>query len=133
MIQLTKPRYLIPIHGEYKMLRAIQKTAEKLFFDPEKVIILKNGQVVTLKDQILTVTDEIIDTAPCYVESNDTNGTSAKLIRERQIIAEDGLVSIAIVVKDAERKVVGLPKILTWGCFYACKSIPLIKKNQLFD
>lgn len=128
IIQLTKPKYLIPIHGEYKMLKAIQKTASNLFFDPEKVVFMKNGQIAILKDGSLTATSEFVDVTPCFVESHDANGTSAKLINDRQIISEEGIVSVTIVVKDNEKKVMSLPNILTRGCFYACKSVPLLKK-----
>lgn len=128
MIKLVNPQYIVPVHGEYKMLKTLRKTAMEAEFHKDNVIIIKNGEVIELKNKIATKTDEIINVNPVLIDGKRISKNSIKTIEERKEISDNGVFNIIICIDKKNSKIVGNPQISTRGIFFVKDSISLIQK-----
>ncbi|WP_027119451.1 ribonuclease J [[Mycoplasma] testudinis] len=128
MLRLLGPKYLLPIHGEFKMFRSVQKLAEEIGFDKDNVVIVKNGDILHLVEGELFYTDQSFFADPVYIEGRKTSKSSAQILKERRILSEDGVFTVILAIDKLKHEVLGLPIIVTRGCFFAKESGPLITK-----
>lgn len=128
MLKLLKPKYLLPIHGEFKMFRSVQKAAEEVGFDKENVVIIKNGDILHLVQGELFYTDQCFVADPVYIEGSKTSKSSAQVLKERQILSEDGIVTVILTINQELHEVNNIPIIVTRGCFFAKESGSFITK-----
>lgn len=128
MIRLLNPKYLMPIHGEYKMFKTVKKIVNEIGMDPEDVVIAKNGDVLYLIDNELYYTDQIFNSDPVYIEGQETSNNSLRILKDRQILSEDGVFAIILVLNKNKFDIETLPVMVTRGCFFAKESAPLMTK-----
>ncbi len=128
MIKLVAPKYIIPIHGEYKMLSAMEHNINFLGLNKERYIQVTNGQKVYLIDHTVKATDQFVDTSDVYIDGNRINENSSQILAVRKVLGTDGIFNTTIVIDRKAKKIIGLPVLITRGCFYVNTSIPLIKK-----
>ncbi|NJR50039.1 MAG: ribonuclease J [Leptolyngbyaceae cyanobacterium CSU_1_3] len=103
MISLTRPRFFLPVHGEHRMLVKHSQTAQSMGIPPENMVIINNGDVVELaKDEIRKG-----GKVPSGIELVDTSRSgmvNEKVLKERQHLAGDGIVTIAATVTSEGRQ-----------------------------
>ena len=128
MVKLINPKYIIPIHGEYKMLSAMEANVQFLGLEKENYLQISNGQIVEILNHKVTVTNHFIDTNEVYVDDNKMNIDSSKVMSARRILGSDGIFNVTIVLDRSKGKVIGLPMVITRGCFYVNAYISLVKK-----
>ena len=103
MLALTRPKFFVPVHGEHRMLIKHAKTAQSMGVPEENMVIINNGDVVELTDNSIRVGDRV----PSGIELMDaarTGVVQAQTLRDRQHLAEEGLITIAATV-DGKRLV----------------------------
>ncbi|MDE5545093.1 MAG: ribonuclease J [Malacoplasma sp.] len=128
MFKILKPKYLIPIHGESKMLSAMKRNAKAIGIDPNNVFVLTNGLKVELKNHVLTQTNNRIDAAPIYIDKKVASKSTTDLINKRKVLSEEGIFNVIVMVDFQAKKVVKNPMLTTRGCFFAKDSSSLISK-----
>ncbi|MEC4817385.1 MAG: ribonuclease J [Scytonema sp. PMC 1069.18] len=109
MLALTKPKFFVPVHGEYRMLVKHRETAQSMGVPAENIVIIQNGDVVELTQDSINIEGKV----PSGLELVDTSGigmVSAKVLHERQRMAEDGIVTIAAAI-DWTGKLMAKPEI----------------------
>ena len=127
MLNLTKPTYLIPIHGHRYMRQMHADIGEQVGIDPKHIAVVDNGQVVTLnKDKKMTVTKDKIDTSYVMVDGLGIGDVGQVVLRDRQILSEDGMIVIIAVLDTAKARVRGNPDIISRGFVYLRESKPLL-------
>jgi ribonuclease J len=95
MLALTKPKFFVPVHGEHRMLVKHAQTAHNMGIPPENTVIIDNGDIVELTVDSIAVTGEV----PSGIELVDQAGiVHEHVMQERQQLAEDGVVTVAIAV-----------------------------------
>lgn len=97
MIALTRPKFFLPVHGEYRMLVKHSQTAQSMGIPPENMVIIKNGDVVELTQDSIG----IIDRVPSGIELVDSSRVGVvkdNVLKERQQLAEDGVVTVAAAI-----------------------------------
>ena len=128
MFKILKPKYLIPIHGESKMLSAMKRNAKAIGIDPNNVFVLTNGLKVELKNHIMTPTKIRIDAAPIYIDKKVASKSTTDLINKRKVLSEEGIFNVIVMVDFQNKKVTRNPMLTTRGCFFAKDSSSLISK-----
>lgn len=128
MLSLLRPKYLFPIHGEYKMFTSLKRIAKKCGFDPENVALHKNGQIVYLIDRELYYTKETIDAEPLFIEGKSVSPNVKRIMNTRQVLSEEGIFAITVVIDKATKQIKTLPKLKSSGCFYLKESHGLMTK-----
>ncbi|MUL38357.1 ribonuclease J [Gloeocapsopsis dulcis] len=97
MLALTKPKFFLPVHGEYRMLVKHAETAQSMGVPTENMVIIQNGDVVEVSKESIQITGKV----PSGIELVDTSGSgmvSGKVLKERQQLAEEGIVTVAAAV-----------------------------------
>lgn len=114
---LTQPKYAIPVHGEYKHLKAHAKLAEQLGMDKENIFILKSGDVLELGEDNAEVTGEV-PVGAILVDGLGVGDVGNVVLRDRQRLAEDGIVIVVAVVDSYTNTLVSGPDIVSRGFTY---------------
>lgn len=117
MIALCRPKYLIPIHGEFRHLIEHKHLAVDMGVDPEKVFILQNGDVVEM-DADGAARGERIHVSRVLVDGRDVGGVDEVVLRDRRHLAEDGMVIVMLVIEKASGQLVTGPDIVSRGFLY---------------
>lgn len=134
MLALTKPKYFLPIHGEYSMLKKHTELAVATGIDRNNCFILDNGEVLTITEKKATINHKV-QSGDIYIDNNNFD-VDNQIIRERKILSDDGMVSIIFSSKD--NKLNKLPNIVSRGFIYVKASTELMeeiqnKSNELYE
>src|SRR3990167_7484002 len=126
MINLVKPRYLIPIHGHRFMLEMHANLAQDVGMAQNHIAIVGNGRIMTLKNNRLNITPEKVPTNYVMVDGLGIGDVGEIVLRDRQALSKDGMVVIISVVNTNTGKVKGNPDIISRGFVYLRESKPLL-------
>ncbi len=126
MLNLVKPGYLIPIHGNHYMLRLHGDIAEGMGMAPDHVVILGNGQVAALTKKVLQPTKERVPTNYVMVDGLGIGDVGSVVLRDRQAMAKDGMIVIISLLDTKTGKVRGNPDIISRGFIYLRESKELL-------
>jgi len=99
MITLTQPKYFLPVHGEYRHLKAHAALAESLNIKPKDIIVAKNGDIIELTDKSFEKKGSI-PLSTVYVDGNYIGDITDEVIAERKTLSSDGVIVISIVIGD---------------------------------
>ncbi|MBO6047558.1 MAG: ribonuclease J [Erysipelotrichaceae bacterium] len=130
MMLLTKPKYFFPVHGEYRMLVIHGKLYEEVGGDKDHVFILSNGDTILLQDHVCTLGPRV-HADDIYVDGNDISGLSTAVLHDRQILSEDGMVSVLISMDSHEGTLLSEPVIMSRGFVYMKDSLELIHDAEV--
>ena len=117
MQKLIRPKYFMPIHGEYHMLRLHADVAIECGLAPDHTFVLANGDTVQLYHHKVTEGPRVHADVE-YLDSTDSTGLSTSVIKERKILSENGVVSVEVGLDLAHNRLLFPPKITTKGFSY---------------
>ena len=129
MIRLIKPKYLMPFHGDYRMLKKQANIGIKCGIPKENTFILKNGDTLVLKNHVLTRGDSKPG-ADIYVDGNRIGEIGGAVIKDRKIMANDGILVVIINVDMKKRELLIKPNITTRGFILVNENEELIHKIE---
>ena len=128
--ELIKPKYFMPVHGEYKMLVQHKNTAIETGIPPENIFTCANGDVLVLRDHQVLPTSFRIQADDIYVDGNDISGLSTAVLKDRKILANNGLVSVVIAIDSKENKILMKPVIVSRGFVFIKDSQSLLREAE---
>ncbi|MBQ9327335.1 MAG: ribonuclease J [Solobacterium sp.] len=131
MLNLIKPKYFMPNHGEYKMLVQHSATAQETGVPKERCLICSNGDIVVMRNEECFIANERIETDAIYVDGNDASGLATSVIKDRQILADSGLVAVIVTIDSRYNKILCRPSIVSRGFVYIKDSQTLLKEAEL--
>ncbi len=131
MLQLIKPKFFMPIHGEYKMLKQHAYTGIETGVPAENVFICANGDAVVLRDGQAFLSDTRIQTDDIYVDGTDASGLSTAVIKDRKILSESGLVSVIVSIDSRHNKILVKPSIVSRGFVFIKENQTLLKEAEM--
>jgi ribonuclease J len=129
MHTLVKPKFFMPVHGEYRHLRHHAILAQKLGMDANNVIILETGEVLEV------TTDEIkkagrVPSGAVMVDGLGVGDVGNIVLRDRKHLAEDGILTVVVTIEKEARSVLAGPDIITRGFVYVKESESLIHETR---
>ena len=130
MLQLIKPKYFMPVHGEYKMLKLHAQTATETGIPSDRCFICSNGDVLALRDGEVFRTNNRIQTDAIYVEGRDISGLSTSVLKDRQILADNGMVAVVVCIDSRTNKILCKPGIVSRGFVYIKENQTLLKEAE---
>ncbi|WP_029512597.1 ribonuclease J [Mycoplasmopsis iners] len=130
IFQLTKPKYFLPYHGEYRMSMVHGESAVRNGVNPKNIIIPSLGRVYNMIDQKVYETDEKIDFGPIYIDGNNVLSLNANIMKERANLAESGFVSIILTIDKKDNAIIGRPSLISRGSFYVKNSLELVEEAK---
>ncbi len=131
---LVNPKYSIPVHGEYKHLVAQAKIAEQLGYDSDHIKILSSGDVLELDEDSAKITGKV-QVGNVMVDGLGVGDVGNIVIRDRQRLAEDGIIIVVVTLENGTGQVLAGPDIVSRGFVYVRNSESLMDeaKNILDD
>lgn len=112
MLALTKPKYFMPVHGEYHMLKEHAYIAFDMGMAKENCFCLKTGDVLSFKNGVAKVNYKEIQAGEIYLDQNLSDVSSA-VLKERKLLADEGFVSLVYLVHGNE--IIGNPSFISKG------------------
>lgn len=130
MLQLVRPRYFMPVHGEYKMLMQHARTGIETGIPEERTFICANGDPLILRNNVVLRASSRIQADAIYVDGNDTSGLSTSVLRDRKLLADNGLVSVIVCIDSRSNKILCRPNIVSRGFVFVKESQSLLKEAE---
>lgn len=117
MIALCQPKYLIPIHGEFRHLVLHKHLGVEMGIDPERIFLLQNGDVVEFDNDGAARGDRI-PLSRILVDGFDVGTVDDVVLRDRKHLSEDGMVIVMLVIEQSSSTLVSGPDIVSRGFLY---------------
>lgn len=126
---LVKPKYAIPVHGEYRHLKAQAGIAKSLGIPKENIFILSVGQALSLNRNGAKVIDEV-QTGAVFVDGLGVGDVGNVVIHDRQMLAEDGILMVVLTLEKGSNQVLAGPDIVTRGFIYVKESDDIMEEAR---
>ncbi|WP_406617254.1 ribonuclease J [Mycoplasmopsis adleri] len=130
IFQLTRPKYFMPYHGEYRMSIVHGESAVRNGVDPKNVFVPEMGRVYNMIDNVITPTNEKIEYGPIYIDGITTLNLNGAIIKERATLANSGFVNIIFTINKETNSIVGRPTLISRGSFYVKTSLELVEEAK---
>ena len=127
---LVKPRYAIPVHGEYKHRKAQAKIAAQLGIAKENIFMLQSGDVLEMDDKKAEVTGKV-PVGAILVDGLGVGDVGNVVLRDRQHLAEDGILIVVLALDSHSDQLVSGPDIVSRGFVYVRESDELLDEARL--
>ena len=134
MLNLTRPRFFIPAHGEYRMLYRHGQLAENLGMDPHNIFLMENGQVLEVSRYKAKITGKV-QSGRILVDGFGVGDVGASVLKDRRQLANDGIVIVALAIDEASGSILVGPEILTKGFVFEKENDHLLDeaKNRVLE
>lgn len=121
MISLVRPKYFVPVHGEYRQLIAHSETAKLLGYDSKDIFLLTNGRILEMNEEGARLTGTV-PFGKVMVDGLGVGDVGNIVLRDRQHLSQDGLIIVVLTMDSATGEVVAGPDIISRGFVYVRES-----------
>ena len=130
MLKLVSPKYFLPVHGEYRMLKLHKELAVQCGMEPDNVFVMSNGDTLVLRKHTISE-GKRVPADDIYIDGKDISGLSTAVIKDRNVLSNDGMVAVLISLDSHENAVLKVPEIVTKGFVYMDeKSVKMIEQAK---
>jgi len=127
MINMVKPKYFMPIHGEYRHLKYHYKLADKSGIPKENIFILEDGMVLEITANGATTRGKV-NSGRVFIDGRDVGGVEDIVLRDRRRLAHDGIVIILVGIEKLTKKIISGPEIISRGFVFEDVSQEIISE-----
>ena len=124
---ILKPKYFVPVHGEYKHLRKHILIAEEVGLEKEKSFILENGDVLSLSRKSACIAKKV-QAGNILVDGSGVGDVGNIVLRDRKNLSRDGIINVIVAIEKESHAIVGGPDIITRGFVYVRESEELVNE-----
>ena len=121
IITLAKPKFFIPVHGEYRQLIAHAETAKKLGIEHKNIFIMSNGRTLELNENEATLTTSVPN-GKVLVDGLGVGDVGNIVLRDRQHLSQDGLIVIVVAMDSSTGEIISEPDVVSRGFVYVRES-----------
>ncbi len=126
MLSLVRPKYFIPVHGEYRQLIAHSETAKKVGIKPENIFLTTNGRILELNEDEAALTGTV-PFGKIMVDGLGVGDVGNIVLRDRQHLSQDGLIIVVMSMDSATGEIVAGPDVISRGFVYVRESENLME------
>ena len=130
MLSIAKPKFFIPVHGEYRHLMQHARLAQKIGIKEENTFIMKIGQVIELDRKEAKITGSV-PSGRVFVDGFCVGDVGNIVIRDRKLLSEDGLIVVVVGISAQNREILAGPDVISRGFVYVRESEDLIENIKL--
>jgi len=130
MIKIMGPRFFMPVHGQYSMLVKHAELAREQGVLKENIIIAENGQIINLTPRNISLSKKTVPANIVMVDGLGVGDVGEIVLRDRQVLAKDGMFVIIAIVDRQAGRIKGSPDIISRGFVYLRESKDLLKETR---
>ena len=130
MVEIMRPKFFIPIHGQYSMLIAHSQIAKEARVPENNILVVENGQVINLEPNRIFVEKKTVPSNYVMVDGLGIGDVGEIVLRDRQMLAREGIFVIVVQVDKKTGKVKGSPDIISRGFVYLRESKELLRNTR---
>ena len=136
IIALAKPKYFIPVHGEYRQLIAHSETAQSMGIDKDNIIMMSNGRVLEINEEGANLTGSV-PSGRILVDGLGVGDVGSIVLKDRQHLSQDGLIIVVLTMDSKTGEVVAGPEVISRGFVYVRESenlmddVKSVAKNEI--
>ena len=127
MLALTKPKYFIPVHGEYRMLVRHAELGRLMGVAPQNIVLAENGDVIEIGKKGISK-ESSVQAGAVLLAGGGTGEIGSVVMRDRHKLAEDGMVVVVMSYSSYDHKILGEPEIVTRGFIYVKEAEELMEE-----
>ena len=131
MLCLTRPKFFMPVHGEYRFLRQHKQLAVSVGMKPENVFISQNGRILEVDQNSARLSTQV-QSGIVLVDGLGVGDVGNIVLRDRQMLSENGMILVVFSLESGTGKLVGGPDIITRGFVYVRESEDLMEEIREF-
>lgn len=127
MYSLLRPQYVIPVHGEYKHLKAQEKLAQEMGIEKSNIFVLQAGNVLELSNEQGDIIGQV-KTGEIFVDGLGVGDVGNIVIRDRQVLSENGLIIVVVGIEKHSNQILSGPDVVSRGFVYVREEDELMNK-----
>ena len=112
MLKLVNPKFFMPIHGEYRMLKIHGQIGEQMGIPKDNIFVLENGESIVLNKHKIT-RGISYPASPIYIDGKDVKGINEAVLKDREILQDDGMIAIIFGISHKKGKLIVPPQVIT--------------------
>ena len=124
---LIKPKYFVPVHGEYRHLKEHAELAKSLGMDEKNIFLLDNGDVLELTGK-KAVKTKSVHTGTVYVDGSGVGDVGNIVLRDRKVLSQDGIITAVLAIDKEAKEIISGPDIISRGFVYVKDSNDLLNE-----
>ncbi|ETI66500.1 ribonuclease J [Neobacillus vireti] len=128
MINLMKPKFFIPVHGEYRMLMAHRKVAIDCGLTDEQIFIPDRGDVLEWKEGTMSITGKV-PSGNVLIDGIGVGDVGNIVLRDRRLLSQDGILIVVVTLTKQDKKIAAGPEIISRGFVYVRESEKLMEDS----
>ena len=128
MLYLFRPKYYIPVKGEYRHLYVNANLATKMGYGPDKILILDNGQVAQFENKVLTSEPERLELEDTLIDGKENWDVTGVVLKDSEVLSTDGVMVVGVGVSFKTKEVINGPDVQTRGLIYLKDAEYIIKE-----
>ncbi len=127
MLALIRPKYFIPVHGEYRMLVKHAELGREMGVQPKNIVIAENGSVIELSKKGISC-EETVPAGALLLDGSRSGSVDSVVLRDRHRLAEDGMIVVILPYSSYDRRLMAEPEIVTRGFIYVKEAEELMEE-----
>ena len=128
MMYLFRPKYYIPVKGEYRHLYMNANLAMKVGYGADRILVLDNGQVAVFENKILTSVSERIELEDTLIDGKENWDVTGVVLKDREVLSTDGVMIVGVGVNFKNKEIINGPDVQTRGLIYLKDADYIIKE-----
>ena len=128
MMDLLKPKYFIPVKGEYRYMVGNADLASNLGYDKNNIILKQNGDVINIVDKKLIDNPEHIFIDDVLIDGTSSDDVGDLVIKDREMLSENGIVLVSATISKKDKRLLVGPEVTTRGFIYVKDSKEMIEE-----
>ena len=128
MLDMVKPKYFVPVHGQYYMRFAHKEISHETGVKEEDAIMMENGNILELSGGKVLLSKDKVETNYILVDGLGMGNIGSKVLLERQALAENGVIIVTLKIHKKTRQMIDAPRIETRGFIYLKESEEILKE-----
>ena len=128
MLNLMKPKYLVPVHGEYRMLKAHRKLALECGLSDEQILIPDRGDILEWKEGRLAISGKV-PSGNILIDGIGVGDVGNIVLRDRRLLSQDGILIVVVTLRKQDKSIAAGPEIISRGFVYVRESEKLMDES----
>jgi len=130
ILRQIRPDFFLPVYGNHYMLKEAAKLAERVGIKKEKIFVLDNGNQIEFHGGNARVLPHKIDTSYVMVDGLGVGDVGEVVLRDRQLLAKDGMFTIVVIIDSKTKKIIGTPQITSRGFIFVKENFDLVNATK---